>query len=563
MAIKNKIHKHRLDLLYLTFLTLAAGLTSLYLQQTHSLYAWSDWSFHVSRVEEIYQNLKSGQLFTYIATRTFSKTGVGSFLFYPYFFFYPWALLRFIASPVNAFYGWYLLMALMTVYLSYFSMKRFSRECLPSLIFALLYTFTPYRIYLGTAVFGEFIAVTFLPLVFLGYYEVLFRDQKKWYYLAIGGALVAYAHLVSIMLILEFFLIIFLIKLFSDHDLELSRFLRLLLSGLICLVLILPIIVPFITDFLGQDVSSAKPGISYSISFFKLLFSSFGFGRGWKLSFYLLAFLALGWLWIKGTKDWIIYWLGIAAFTFATTILPWNLLSKTIFGEVQLTARYLSYCALFASALTAKYLALAIEKLPDKKRQAMIGFLPVIGLLTFGASMYLQVDVMKAHQPLASVQAGTQKLPQVAIKNADYHKLFNYRVVYGEYDYYPKQAHASSTKLQSIVKHYAYVNGQKQITNPISGANLLTYHLKLKKRSSVNLPALAYHNTSVIVNGEKIHHQISTRGTVLCQLSAGKNIISVSYQPASFYFWAIWLSLLAWLFLFFYIYYSPLLKTAP
>lgn len=80
MAIQNKVRKHRLDLLYLIFLTLAAGLSSLYLQQTHSLYAWADWSFHVSRVEEIYQNLKSGHFFTYIATRTFSQTGVGSFL---------------------------------------------------------------------------------------------------------------------------------------------------------------------------------------------------------------------------------------------------------------------------------------------------------------------------------------------------------------------------------------------------------------------------------------------------------------------------------------------------
>lgn len=563
MAIQNRIRKYRLDLLYLVFLTLAAGLSSLYLQQTHSLYAWSDWSFHVSRVEEIYQNLKSGQLFTYIATRTFSKTGVGSFLFYPYFFFYPWALLRFIASPVNAFYGWYLLMTLTTVYLSYFSMKRFSKKSLPSLIFALLYTFTPYRIYLGTAVFGEFIAVTFLPLVFLGYYEILFRDQKKWYYLAIGGALVAYAHLVSIMLILEFFLIIFLIKLFSDHGLELSRFLRLLLSGLICLILVLPIIAPFITDFIGQGVSSAKPGISYSIGFFKLLFSSFGFGRGWKLSFYLLAFLALGWLWIKGPKDWIIYWLGIASFTFATTILPWNFLSKTIFGEVQLTARYLSYCALFASALAAKYLALAIEKLPDKKRQVIIGALPIIGLLTFGASMYLQVDLMKVHQPLANVKAGTKKLPQVSIKNADYRKLFNYRVVYGEYDYYPKRANNSPTKLRSIVKHYAYVNGQRHITNPISGANQLIYHLKLRKKGSVNLPALAYHNTSVTVNGKKISHRISKRGTVLCQLSAGNNTVSVSYQPSNLYFWAIGLCMLAWLFLIFYIYYRPLFNQAP
>ncbi|MDU3492449.1 MAG: hypothetical protein E7F56_07440, partial [Limosilactobacillus fermentum] len=84
------------------------------LWNSHQVFVANDWSFHASRVEEIYQNLKSGHLFTYIATHTFQKTGVANFLFYPTIFLYPWAIFRFLFSPVTAFYAWFSLFNLIT-----------------------------------------------------------------------------------------------------------------------------------------------------------------------------------------------------------------------------------------------------------------------------------------------------------------------------------------------------------------------------------------------------------------------------------------------------------------
>lgn len=64
----------------------------------------TDTLFHYSRVQEIYENLKHGAFFTWISTRYFQQTGVGSYLFYPDIFLYFWALLKFIFPPVQAFY---------------------------------------------------------------------------------------------------------------------------------------------------------------------------------------------------------------------------------------------------------------------------------------------------------------------------------------------------------------------------------------------------------------------------------------------------------------------------
>lgn len=66
----------------------------------------SDGSFHFSRLEELYDDFRSGST-AFIASHTFNSTGVGTFLFYPSILLYPWVILRLVFSPVTAFYVWY------------------------------------------------------------------------------------------------------------------------------------------------------------------------------------------------------------------------------------------------------------------------------------------------------------------------------------------------------------------------------------------------------------------------------------------------------------------------
>lgn len=141
----------------------------------------ADWLFHASRAEQIYQNLKSGHLFTYIATTTFGSTGVASFLFYPTVFLYPWVILRFIFKPIEAYYIYLAIIMFITFLSSYFSMKAFSKSKIQGIIFAILYGIAPYHIYLapGTYVLGEYMAYAFVPFVFLGFYNVFFWKKRR------------------------------------------------------------------------------------------------------------------------------------------------------------------------------------------------------------------------------------------------------------------------------------------------------------------------------------------------------------------------------------------------
>ena len=125
---------------------------------------------------------------------------------------------------------------------------------LRSFIFALLYTLAPYRLYLGPASFvvGEYIASTFIPLAFLGFYHIVCGDKRKWYWLTIGMTLLAYSHILSILLISEIFTILLLVAFFKG-DLDLKRAKYLLISAGVTVILVLPVIIPLVTDYFGRE----------------------------------------------------------------------------------------------------------------------------------------------------------------------------------------------------------------------------------------------------------------------------------------------------------------------
>lgn len=561
MDVKNNLHTNsennprKLNLLYLGLLLFVTLLTTLYLASSKAIFAFSDWTFHAARVEEIYLNLKSGSFFTFIAARTFHNTGAASFLFYPYIFFYPWAFLRFILSPVNAFYAWYALVTFATAAISFFSMKAYSQKSLASFIFSLVYTFAPYRLYLGGAVFGEYLAVTFLPLLFLGIYEVLWGNKKKWYLLAIGGALVAYAHILSVFLSLEFAAILFVIKLITSRGISKDRIKSLLLAAGTCVLLVLPVIVPFFTDFIGQGLSSAKPGISYTMEPLYLLLNSFSAQKGWKLSFMLMLTIFTAWAFIKSQRNWIIYGLGLFACFLTTRYFPWKLTAGTPFEMVQLTARYLSYASLFLTILFALGSNDILEEhVAGRKKLALSCSLAVFMALFSLSSLSVYRDILKHVQDMPKTSANsTQPAPFKRLRDYNYHNQFNYKILFGAFDYMPKSSLTSLQKQNSLLMHQAYLNGKTLTLSPLIKANQITYQVKSEKAADVDLPVIAYKHTTVSVNGQKHAFRRGSRGTVVVSLKRGQNTITAGYKASPVFYLSIVISILSWLVLLIYL----------
>ena len=143
--------------------------------------------------------------------------------FYPSIVSYvPYFLSIFMGSFINGIK----IFAAITVILSGITMYQFLMEITEkkklALIGAIVYMILPYRlenIYNRFAI-GEFTAFVFIPLVFLGLYNLLNGNGKKHYYIAIGATGLMLSHTISTIYTAVFCLIyiLFNLKLFFKKD---------------------------------------------------------------------------------------------------------------------------------------------------------------------------------------------------------------------------------------------------------------------------------------------------------------------------------------------------------
>lgn len=547
------------------------------LAATGRIAAQVDWLFHAARVEQIYRNLSEGSLFTYIATSTFQSTGVGSFLFYPVIFIYPWAWLRFITTPVVAYYVWVGLFMFVTFVISYFSMLSFSKgKYLRSFIFALLYTLAPYRLYLGPASFvvGEYIASTFIPLAFLGFYHIICGDKRKWYWLTIGMTLLAYSHMLSILLISEIFTVLLLVALFTGKfDLKRSKYL--LISAIATVILALPVIIPLLTDYFGKGITATYPGVGMIQNLGEVFTTSLSnTATSSSIGIVLLLVLLSGWRWIKqDSLEVPLYILAICLTLISTAIFPWKSFNDSFLALLQLPYRYLIYVVLLTAILGSRIIVELLTKygaLKTNWRRAMtILALLLVSLISYYGSISNLSDRLantakNKETIIKPLKADEQAILYAGIlTNKNYQAQFDYWAQTGEVDYFPTKtlkkdhfleyiimdwdkAYRTNKDVYSIISGVTRINGQEMHIKPYASANALQYQVELARKSKVDLPVVHYAHTVVTVDGKPVAYQNSKRNTVQLDLEKGKHTVVVGYVPSKVFFIGTKIALIGW-----------------
>ncbi|MBQ4343494.1 MAG: hypothetical protein IJC38_06380 [Erysipelotrichaceae bacterium] len=162
-----------------------------------------DTLFHLSRIEGLAQSFQSGKLFPDIYPFKNDGFGYASALFYCDFFLVPAALLYNLGFEVAI--GYKLTVFLATL-LSAVSMSRVVYKLKHSTLLALfsstLYLFSNYRItdvYVRGAL-GEIIAMTFIPLILLGAYELFYEEKSQIRNLIVGFTGLALSHNLTLLL---------------------------------------------------------------------------------------------------------------------------------------------------------------------------------------------------------------------------------------------------------------------------------------------------------------------------------------------------------------------------
>lgn len=211
--------------------------------------SWAiDLCYHLIRIEGIKDGLLSGQFPVVIYPEALHGNGYLNCM-YPNLFLYLPAYLRMKGvSMADSFKFLIFVFNFATAFLTYHCTKTIGGTQKAALLASFLYTCCPYRfanIYARGAV-GEFLAMTFFPLVFAGLYHILIGDRRKWGYLVLGMSGLLQSHVLSVTLggiFCGIFSLLYLRELFAE-----KRILELAKAAIVSLLLNLGFLIPFL-DF--------------------------------------------------------------------------------------------------------------------------------------------------------------------------------------------------------------------------------------------------------------------------------------------------------------------------
>lgn len=514
--------------------------------KTGRLVVQVDGVFHLQRLQQIFDNIKRGQLFTFIGSDTFRHIGLGSFLFYPYVWYYPFAFFKLFFNPVTAIYLGYGFFLLLTFFCSYAAMKIYSNNIDRSFIFSLIYTLCSKHI---TEIlrfqWGELFAYTFIPIALAGFYKLVYQNSNESgtsYVLAIGLALVLYSHLLSAYLVVILIGLVFILS-FLLRKISVKVWIDLLKNIGVFLLLTGWILLPLLTDYLGRNVEPAKPGFNWPDTFENFWFSSLKnvIYSDTSIGVILIVTFILGWLFIRNNKSELsIYLIGYILTIASTSLLPWNSLGKysilKMFSVLQYSFRFLVLTVPLLSTSASYIIYQFMEANPKKLSKVLMAAFTVIML---GFSVQLTNEFERQQQVtlpglVENTNDSNVKAPGLfVLTNADYNALINYRAPIGAEDYVLRGS--NSTRMEN---NEGYLDRRREKFKPVSSANKLTYNIIVKKNNSdLELPVVPYSHTKVTINGTNVRFKISKeKGILLNRLKKGNKKIEITYQPSIMFY---------------------------
>ena len=390
------------------------------------------------------------------------------------------------------------------------------------LLFATFYTFSLYRLDNIVIRFatGEFIAYAFIPLVFYGLYTILKGDYRKWYILSIGMSLVAYSHLISLLLTALLVGLIFIITfLFVNSKKE--RLLSFIVATLSTIS-----IFAFQLVLMGeQSLSNAivKPqGVNLNATAHSLkdLLLNLNFENNYTLPGFLIIFcliVSLIGVFKLQKYDILIFVLTLILIVFESPLIHWPENSEHIVSSIQFIWRLNNFITLFTAYLASKvFVSLSLRK--ECLIAVLIG---VIGLTTFFSVSQAQKTI-KGPQTTFNNMPKEELLPVVT--NGDYHAtdyMLSTDGSISDYDAFQRKLRHEviSLKDNQIVKTKILFNSLK--TKLIIDSD---------KKLTVSLPFYAYKGISVDLDGSITDFSKAPDAGVKISVPEGKHEIGISYH---------------------------------
>ena len=530
MKIKNFLHEHSKQLAILAiYLILTVIFELFYFRYDGKLYAGDDLLFHYSRLQELLQTKITK--FPVVATHYFGMTGNQVNVFYPVQLLYPLVILiKLFSHPVAMIYFYFGCFNFVTLVVLHYAVSRLGKSWRMCVSFAVLYTFSFYRLlnFFKRADWGEFLAMAFLPLVFIGL--ALIGQQKGGRtLLTVGMVGLLFSHVLTAVItgIIGFFWVV-CVLINSPKRWSIMRSLE--QSALTILGIGFIFWFPFMTHYLQVPSGFRATLATYSViqpfkwswqvsgllqnSMFRSPTNLDTVATVGSLMFLLLLLIVI--FFIKyhqliSFNSWLILGGTLISFWLTTPLFPWSWLKNTPINIIQFPFRL----NIFVSLGIAWCAAQLVEIFPRTKwRNIWLSFL-VVGTCLFS---YQAVNQLMQHP-----RAG---FPYLSEKNFN-----NYRSnIPATNDYFPKQA---LSDINLIPYHVVVLNGKNLIIHGQPSLNRITYQVYSdKKKNVIDLPFLYYSDNYQVTNwGQPIAYRFSKRGTFEIKTHQKMNQIQIQYQP--------------------------------
>lgn len=354
---------------------------------------------HIARAYGTYLSFKEGNLFSNVISNFTNNFGYSWNLFYGPLSTYAIILFSFITTN---FIAGYKIVCYLAMILSGMFMYKFIHSLInnrnAALLASILYMTFPYHLtdlYTRNAL-GEYISFVFIPIVFLGLYNIFFNEDNP-YYLTIGTIGLILTHNISTIMVAFF---AFLYLLFNIKELKKSKVRKeLILSLAIALVITSFFWVPllqtkFTTNYqvyedgaMTTSESTANAGIKI-----RQLFVTFDDGEYvFELGLHVIIMFAFSIMTFRRIseefrKDYIFFVIAsILSLWMSTKYFPWKYLPES-FCIVQFPWRYLELSAFFLSIVCSINMYAIIKKF-DYKDVAIISVISIIYICGFVTSI--------------------------------------------------------------------------------------------------------------------------------------------------------------------------------
>ncbi len=367
----------------------------------------ADIVFHWLRIEGLKETLmQTNQFPIRVQSYWLYDHGYAVSAFYGDLFLVIPAFLRFIGFTIMDAYKMFVFIVMTaTAWITYYSFKQCTKHTYAALFGAIIYMLAPYRIYnfYHRGAVGEFLGMTFLPLVICGMYRLFTEDiSDKNYRLAkwpliIGMSCILQSHMLSTEMTVLFLLVICMV--FWRRTFRKETFVQLLQAAVLCLLINMWFWLPLLQMMLGDTYRLStilNKGIQCMGTWFGEVFrlypSRFGlfieeygaevFQMG--IASLLMLIGVLGILFRRKilNKDVqyknpydrsMLFWSGMVVFSWflSTRYFPWDFLSKVpvvqmLATSLQFPTRLFAMVSVFA-AIYASFFYLWFETECDKR----------------------------------------------------------------------------------------------------------------------------------------------------------------------------------------------------